>query len=559
MTKPTFNLIPSLIFIILLLGCSNNRDSWRKFEIAENLLNTKPDSSLTILESISVGELKTKEEKARYALIMSMALDKNFIDTTNFDVLQPAIDYYLKKGTPDEKFRTYYYQGRIYQNQGNEEEALKSFMDASIYRNEITDSLTLGNLLVAQATIYINQYKTREFINNNIEAANIYSDLGKFNYQIKSLSKAINGLTIEEDKNKADSLINICMQLVESNGIGESDLFSSVLSYLLRFGTTEEISTFLNDNKDLNLHQDDAINFGFGYSKIGDNRKALDYLSSIEISDNLQDSLKLTAVKTEILENAGLYKDALSEYKIFSALLERRQYELIANDLLSVESRYEYEKSKMLEIQRKNNVIWLVLTIVFGLLIFLSIIYYRYKLGKTKNRLINEEKTVLQLEKENLIMQVNKLEAESDSLKEIIERQNDMSQPIKDVLKKRLDILNGLLAKEIANNDSYSKSYNNWIETIKKDKTEFMNSNRMAFSASHPRFINFLEEKGLTIEEINYICLYAIGLKGKEIGEYIQLKRHYNISSDIRKKLNLDEHETNLGIYIRKLMKELEN
>ena len=84
-----------------------------------------------------------------------------------------------------------------------------------------------------------------------------------------------------------------------------------------------------------------------------------------------------------------------------------------------------------------------------------------------------------------------------------------------------------------------------------------MDSTRLAFKASHSQFMKYLEDCGLTESEQNYLCLYAIGMRGKEIGEYIQLKRHYHISSDIRKKLGIDEHETNIGIYIRKLMKRL--
>jgi len=41
--------------------------------------------------------------------------------------------------------------------------------------------------------------------------------------------------------------------------------------------------------------------------------------------------------------------------------------------------------------------------------------------------------------------------------------------------------------------------------------------------------------------------------------EYIQLKRHYIISHEIRKKLGIDEHETNIGLYIRRQLKILEN
>ena len=67
----------------------------------------------------------------------------------------------------------------------------------------------------------------------------------------------------------------------------------------------------------------------------------------------------------------------------------------------------------------------------------------------------------------------------------------------------------------------------------------------------------YLEQHGLSVDEINYLCLYAIGLRGKEVGEYIQLKRHYVISHEIRKKLGIGEHETNIGLYIRRLMEEL--
>jgi hypothetical protein len=84
-----------------------------------------------------------------------------------------------------------------------------------------------------------------------------------------------------------------------------------------------------------------------------------------------------------------------------------------------------------------------------------------------------------------------------------------------------------------------------------------MNSNRLAFQASHPHFIRYFEEHGLTVEEINYVCLYAIGLKGKEVGAYMKKRSHVNTSSTIRKKLGIDKHETNIGIYVRKLLKGL--
>lgn len=138
-----------------------------------------------------------------------------------------------------------------------------------------------------------------------------------------------------------------------------------------------------------------------------------------------------------------------------------------------------------------------------------------------------------------------------------MEKQKDLAKPIEDAIKVRIEMLNGLLASRIADNASYAEPYGTWKDQIIQDKDEFMNTTRLAFKASHPKFIEYLEQHGLTEYEINYICLYAIGLRGKEVGEYIQLKRHYHISSDVRKKLDIDEHQTNIGIYVRKLMKQL--
>lgn len=121
--------IITLMIVMLLAACDRYTILLEQMDMAENLMNTKPDSALAILDNITVSNIKCKEIEARYALLKSMALDKNYIDTTTFDILQPAIDYYIKNGTPDEKLRTYYYQGRIYQNRGEDGSAMSSFMN----------------------------------------------------------------------------------------------------------------------------------------------------------------------------------------------------------------------------------------------------------------------------------------------------------------------------------------------------------------------------------------------------------------------------------------------
>lgn len=312
------------------------------------------------------------------------------------------------------------------------------------------------------------------------------------------------------------------------------------------------------------------------------------------------DSLKYASVKIEILEKQGKYKEALYSYKEFSAMLERYQSELISHDLLFSGKKHQLEMENLMKIQDRDRIIWATLCGIFALTILVGWLYYRAYRSKTKRILAEKENKNLKLEQDNLRkekekvelerdkktleaenlekdkkrleaeqrqyeleaanlrLEISQLESERDHLKELQKELSELAKPIQKVIKDRLDMLNGLLAKEITRNDSYAESYNNWIETVHNDKKKFMDSTRLAFSASHPQFMEYLEQHGLSTDEINYLCLYAIGLRGKEVGEYIQMKRHYIVSHEIRLKLGIDEHETNIGLYIRKLMKDFE-
>lgn len=603
MIKRIVHLINIILLSAALLttgSCDRRGAAWERLDMAESLMDSKPDSALAVLEGIPASNVKGKEMSARYALLKSMALDKNCIDTTTFDVLQPAIDYYIKHGTPDEQLRTYYYQGRIYQNQGDDDSAMQSFMNGSDLGESITDSLLLAHTLVAQGTLYFKQYKTSEFIHNNMEAMRIYGAIGKKMLEIKSCSNAIGGFIITDNKLAADSLISVCVSLVKNSPDGEAYLFSSLLSYIVTFGKPEEIRAFLDEHQDVEMTKDDAMNFAYGYSKIGEYDKAVNVLSGVHIDGTILDSLKLASVEIDIFEQQGNYELALKRYKDYSEMLERYQYNLLSHDLLFADKKHQLEMKSLMKIRDKDRIIGLTLCSIFVLVILVGWQYYRGYLGRTKRVLAEKENENLRLEQDNLRkekekaelerdkktleaeniekdkkrleaelrqneleadnlrLEIAQLENERDHLRELQKEQSELAKPIQKAIKSRLDMLNGLLAKEITRNDSYAEPYNKWIEAIRNDKKKFMDSTRLAFTASHPKFMEHLEQRGLTADEINYLCLYAIGLRGKEVGEYIQMKRHYIISHEIRMKLGIDEHETNIGIYIRRLMKDFE-
>ena len=124
------------------------------------------------------------------------------------------------------------------------------------------------------------------------------------------------------------------------------------------------------------------------------------------------------------------------------------------------------------------------------------------------------------------------------------------------VISERLNLLNTFITAQITNNEFLDKKAYNELNLIIGNQKKFIESTIHSFEISYPKFIPYLKERHLTNNEISYCCLLAIGLKGKEIGTYINVRRHYSTSSTIRKKLGMESHETNLSLKIKELLKE---
>ena len=561
MTKKDISMkyhIALFVAMLCLASCSNHSAHWNTLLTVESFIEEQPDSALTVLQRIDVEELISSEERAKHALLLSMAMDKNLIDRTDFEVLQPAIDYYRHHGTATDKLRTYYYEGRIYQNRGEKDLAMKTFIKARELEGEITDTLTFANLLVAQGSYLYTSYKIDEFIENNLLAAELYQAIGRSYYHTTSLINALDGSIINKDKQLADSLLACCQSNIKAHPNYGRLMIPFVISYNIAFGSEEEIKRVADLCYADSLLPDRAkLNIAYGYSQIGESAKAIQVLESVHAEAIDANPLKYFATKTKVLEANDMHKEALESYILYSTTLERTHQALFSQDLLFAQERHDMEMAALLEIQKQKKLIWYTICCALALLCVIGVIYYRYRIGRTQRIIIEQENVNLRLEQENLSMRNSRLEAESENLKALLAEQEELSAPVTEAIKARLAILNGLLAAKISSNNAYSQPYDKWEEKITKDKHAFMTSTRLAFKASHPKFMKYLEEHGLTDSELDYLCLYAIGLRGKEIGDYIQLKRHYHISSDIRKKLGIDEHETNLGIYVRKLMKKL--
>ena len=519
----------------------------------ESFIEDRPDSALATLQQIDVQALPHQREKAKHALLLSMALDKNFVDKTDFDVLQPAIDYYEHHGSATDKLRTYYYQGRIYQNQQKHDElALQCFVKAMTAGEASDDILTKARILFTQARIYSGIYEWDKCLAAYLEAAEYFKRMGRTSSYVNCIADVINAYTIIGDTVQAEKYIALVQEDLDDCSVRiKAHFYSSNFTYLVKYKPNDkDIQSLIDKCISISISSDiDWLSVANAYLKIGDTTAAMDALSYHGEILNIAQKVKYHALLAKIYKQGGNYKEAMDAYEHYVALTDSLEYARVNSDIQFVEEKHALELTTFRE--RANNNIIILVALIVVILISSRLIISRYRL-----RMKTAESELAKQEKERYMQLYVQIEQERDSLTELLEQNKELDQAAKNALLGRIALLNRFFMANITNNPDASRKVDKEIDTLLKNKEEFMDSTRMAFAGSHPHFIKHLERCGLNEWEMGYCCLYALGLKGKEIGEYIQMKSHFNNSSDIRKKLGLPEHGITLGTHIRQLLSE---
>ena len=545
------------IFIIILslclVSCSKHSKHWETLTKVEAFIEERPDSALNILQGIDKEDLSGKEENAKYALLLSTALDKNDVVIKDFDILQPAIEYYKDNGSLTNQMRTLFYQGKIHYINGEYAQALTCLNEAIEKSDNSVDNLTKAKIYTIQGDINALLTKWDDAIKSELSAAEYYSRLDSTDGYISCLLDVFNNYTLKGDYNNAERYLETCFNsLRNTSEHTHSKYYSYYINYLIATSVFDKIEATIQEYQSIVSKENlDYLAIAYAYVALGDINRVAEALSKNESPNDIENILRQYAFVTALDKHITEGQNILEAYKKKLAERDSTIYSIYEKDI-----QYMQQKRNKKMLQEKEKVSKTAKTII-TISCILALVVTLYILMAIKKRLRNSqaENILLEGEKQKFEQLYTDTIAERDALTKTIEDAS-IKDEAKVIIKDRLEVLNKVIISQITGTSSANKKAYQELEALVANKDAFIKSNRLFIEGNNIKFINALKKSGLTNEEIDICCLYAIGLKGKDIKAYTSQPRHYNQSADIRHKLGLTENDTNLSIFLREMLEK---
>lgn len=529
-----------ILTLVCAIGCDRNLS---KLDEISLILDKEPELAIERLNNIR-HHLTSQSEKARYSLLMSMAMDRAYIDYTSDSLTSVALEYYLKYGSADEKLKAYYFHALVFGNSGERETEMEYLVRAEHQVPKARDHISIGRLYAACSAIYytmIDNRKSLEYAKKALEQYKLAQDGDRILRAELRLSDCFNRADEPDSVKKYLNLIGEKLNTLNTDL--KLEYYESLLvydRYYCKDDITSDLNAYLNfcPNEDINWKQ-----MANCYIALGRNEEAIDALDTLlKCSPKYKDDASYYSLRSEAYAALREFEQAYCNHTKYSYLSDSLSMAIYSHDTKYLKERYE---NAVLLRNEEIKAIGIILLSVVIVICLLAVIVHFRRIAKLR-----------QMEKAELLNQYDALCSEKTELEMAISRMDGSSLIGSEVIRERLKLLNSVIAGYVNNQgDDIGVKAANAIKKATENKDDLLKSSKLYFKLLYPKFIEYLEEKGLNEDEVTICCMYCMGLSGKGLKYYTNNARHYiDCSMPIRRKLGLAEHDTNLNIYLRKVL-----
>ena len=502
----------------------------------------------SLMKSIDSRFIKTRNQRARYALLNTAIEYKNYQPFTSDSLILEAVRYYSVSNNIDYRFLSYYYLGCVYSELDRKVDASVAWAQADLLENRVDNNHWKGLLYYHLGFVFIdncNYNRAKDYFTK----AEIYFEIaGRERFRLYALFNRGKAYLNNLEYLTADSIFDVVEK--SASTLNDSYLLSDVL-YM-------KLSCYVNMNEpvlatDLMEKHDlfNVINNSFGgletlamyYSSIGDFEKADYYLNQAWQCDlSLNDSIYLYYASFKIAKGKGKTEESMDYYLKYD-LLEKRE---IRKDLSEPVQGAQYDKFRTiaeLEAVKTRHKISLLVSsiIVFSLIILFISISSRNKRRQAENRIQDCLSTITDLTTQ-ISVNKDKISNLNDKVREMIRNQFNHS-----------DYLYTRYYEQIDD----AKKAEHVYRVVKNQLKEFTSTKNLQridelLDEAFDGIMSKLLSSGLEFKEKDWLLLrFALaGFSAKSIAAILD-ETHQNINQ--RKKRMLDK----IQIQTPKLMGEL--
>lgn len=354
-------------------------------------MQSRPDSALALLKQIDTTKLRSHKLKAEYSLAYVIALDKNYIDTTNTALLKPALSYYRRRGSTENKMLTFYYLGRLQSNAHSFTDACVSY-DLAWAEAKKTDNVWMkGMICSAFSLAYNNNHLSREQLIYAQRAYDYFSEYGDSLYIDNALFHLASAYHNNRQPDKADSLYALVNPRGRFGAMARLRQATNIM--LMPDPAPEDALVHFRSALDMGAHLklDEWYQYICAQYLTGNTEYADRLMAQME---NRPADARALWWKYAISYRLKRYKEACELYEQYSVSSDTLIKQLLQQSVYKAEKeQYKYEAEEA-RYEKERIRIGIAIILIFALLIFaiVTLAYYRKKeVLRQKNALLEQQ------------------------------------------------------------------------------------------------------------------------------------------------------------------------
>ncbi len=378
------------LLLLFLLACSRAGEHEALFRQVESVMNKRPDSAMVLLESIQNPERLPERDWAYWALLTTQAKDKLYIRHTSDSVINRVVDYFDGFSffrCRHEKALAYYYKGRVNNDLGHLEEALKAYHKA--YDNaKWTDDYKLTYLIESNVgKIYLRQdmyHLALSAYKNADKAVRQANDSTSMAY-----TSAYLGRVYGKQENWEQANAHYKQSIKISEQIGNDKILHLGIQELMAIYTDQDsldaaldLVSYLDEiemRMGRSRNQSTNLTIGEIYRKKQETDSAYFYLSQAISSNNIYTRLGAYQGLYYLFMNNQPHR-AIQYNTLYEACQDSIAKMGSASDLYQVKEAHEVVNRQAVDTRR-----WLLAgTVVLALLVALGYSYYCYRTNRRR-------------------------------------------------------------------------------------------------------------------------------------------------------------------------------